>query len=98
MATGFNAGPRTVSYSHTVTGSNTLLVVWVGIWQDVGGTGTVSSIDYNGTALTSAIASFRSSNMAGEMWYLVNPTTGANTLSVTVTGATDGIRVASGGR
>lgn len=96
VATGFSVGPRTVTYSHTCTGSQLILVVWVALWQDVAGTGTVTAITYNGVALTQAIPSTTSTSMAGEMWYLIAPTTGANTLSVTVTGATDGIRVASG--
>jgi hypothetical protein len=95
VATGFAVGPRTVTYSHTCTGSNLILVVWVAIWQDTAGTGSVTAITYNGVSLTNAIPSNRSTSMASEMWYLIAPATGANTLSVTVTGATDGIRVAS---
>lgn len=94
-ATGFSAGPTVVSYSHTCTGVNRLLVVWVAIFQDVAGTGAVSAITYNSVALTNAVPSTRSTAMAGEMWYLVAPASGTNTLSVTVTGANDGIRVAS---
>lgn len=59
VATGYNGGPRTVTFNHTVAGSNPVLAVWVAIWQDVGGTGTVSAITYNGVALTQGIASFR---------------------------------------
>lgn len=96
VATGFNGGPRTVNVTHVCTGTSLILIVWVAIWQDTGGTGTVSAITYNGVALTRAIASTRSTSMAGEMWYLIAPATGSHTLAVTVTGATDGIRVASG--
>lgn len=95
VATGFATGPRTVNVTHICTGSNLLLAVWVAIFQDVSGTGTVSAITYNGVALTQAIASTVEGAMAGEMWYLPAPATGSHTLAVTVTGATDGIRVSS---
>jgi DNA-binding transcriptional regulator YdaS (Cro superfamily) len=95
VATGFAVGPRAVSYSHTCTGSNLLLAVWVAVWKDVAPTGTVSAATYNGVAMTKAVSATDSASMGGEMWYLIAPATGANTLSITVTGATDGIRVAS---
>lgn len=95
VATGFNAGPRTITYSHVVTGADVVLVAWVGIFQDVALTGTVSAISYNGVAMTQAIVPTNQVAMEGEMWYLINPATGSHTFSVTVTGATDGIRVAT---
>jgi hypothetical protein len=33
--------------------------------------------------------------MASEIWYLTNPASGSNTVSVTVTGATDSIKLAA---
>lgn len=95
VQTGFNSGPSTISYSETCTGSNLLFTSWIAIWQDTGGVGTVSSISYNSVGLSNTIASFKEVNMAGEMWHLVAPATGAHTFSVTVTGAVDGIRVAT---
>jgi RHS repeat-associated protein len=65
-----------------------LLVLFADIWQDVGGTGTITSATYNGTALTRA-TSTRAGGMASEIWYLANPTSGSNT----VTGATDSIEL-----
>lgn len=96
VATGFAVGPRTISYSHTVTGTNPLLVAWIAIFQDVANTGTVSAISYNSVSLTNCVAPVNSVNMEGEMDYLAAPATGAHTYSVTVTGATDGIRTATG--
>lgn len=95
VATGFSAGPRTLTPTAMTLASNAVLVCWVAIWQDVAGTGTVSAASWNGVSMVSAIASTRSTSMAGEMWYLKNPTTGSSlSPSITVTGATDGIRVA----
>ena len=94
ITTGFNAGPVTKTWTHTTTGSNRFLVLFADIWQDVGGTGTITSATYNGTALTKA-TNTRGGGMASEIWYLVAPTTGSNTVSVTVTGATDAIKLAT---
>ena len=91
---GFTSGPTTKNWTHTTSGSNRLLVLFADIWQDVGGTGTITSATYNGTSLTKA-TSTRGGGMASEIWYLANPTTGSNTLSVTITGATDSIKLAA---
>jgi hypothetical protein len=40
-----------------------------------------------------AATSTRAGGMASEIWYLENPTSGSNTVSVTVTGATDSIKL-----
>ena len=58
-----------------------------GIWQDVAGTGSITSATYNGVALTKA-TSTRASGMASEIWYLINPDTGSSTVSVTITDVT----------
>lgn len=92
VATGFAAGPRSITFSLTNAGN--LMVCWVAIFQDTALTGTVSAMTYNSVAFTKALGPLNTANMEGEMWYLKSPTAGANTYSVTVTGATDGIRVA----
>lgn len=94
ITTGYNGGPVTKEWTATTSGTNRLLVLTADIWQDVGGTGTITSATYNGTALTKA-GNVRSGGMAAELWYLVNPASGANTMSVTVTGATDAIKLAA---
>ncbi len=87
ITTGFSAGPTTKTWTHTSTStSNRLLVLAADIWQDVAGTGTITSATYGGVSLTKALAT-RSFGMACELWYLPNPASGANTMSVTVTGA-----------
>lgn len=91
ITTGFSAGPNTKTWSHTVSGSQTLLVVCAAIWQDVGGTGTITSLSYGGLALTK-VDQRVSTAMSGEMWYLASPPNGNAIVSVTVTGAIDAIK------
>lgn len=79
-------GART--WSHTCTGSDLILVVSVALWQDVAGTGTISGITYNSVALTKA-QGVTNGAMRAEIWYLVGPATGTNTVSATVSGDTD---------
>lgn len=93
LAAGFNAGPTTLTNNYTVTGTNPILAVWVAIWQDTGGVGTVTTCTFNGVSLTKAQAVGPEGSMAGEWWYLKAPPTGLHSLVVTVTGAVDGIRV-----
>jgi hypothetical protein len=38
----FTSGPTTKNWTHTTSGSNRLLVLFADIWQDVGGTGTIT--------------------------------------------------------
>ena len=92
ITNGYAGGPVTKTWSHTTSGTNRLLVLSAHIWQDVAGTGTVTSASYGGQALTKA-TSTRMVGIAEEVWYLVNPPTGSNTVSVTVTGATDAIKL-----
>lgn len=94
ITTGYNGGPTTKTWTHTVTGTSPIIVLTADIWQDVGGTGSISSASWNGGALTKA-TSTRRLGMASEIWYLVATTTGAKTMSVTVTGATDAIKMAA---
>jgi YD repeat-containing protein len=91
---GYTSGPTTKNWTHTTSGSNRLLVLSADIWQDVPGTGTITSASWNGGAFTKA-TSTRGGGMASEIWYLVASTTGAKTMSVTITGDTDAIKLAA---
>jgi hypothetical protein len=84
---GYDAGGGTVTVSATCTGGG-VLVVSVGLWQDVAGTGTVSGITANGRALTSGRVQTRGS-MRSEIWYLVSPDVGTYNVVMTTVGATD---------
>jgi RHS repeat-associated protein len=88
-------GTITKTWSHTTSsGDNRLLVLSADLWQDTPGTGTVTSASYNGVAMTKA-TNIRKDGMESEIWYVVNPASGAHTLSVTVTGATDSIKLSA---
>jgi hypothetical protein len=43
---GYTSGPTTKNWTHTTSGSNRLLVLFADTWQDVGGTGTITSATY----------------------------------------------------
>jgi RHS repeat-associated protein len=96
ITTGFATGPVTKTWTHTVAtaGTSTILILYGDIWQDVGGSGTITSAKWNGGSFTK-LGNARSGGMATELWYLVPTTTGAKTMSVTVTGATDAIKLAA---
>lgn len=94
ITNGFLAGPTTKTFNHTITGSNTLIVGTYMVWQDTGGTGTVTTNTYNALTLTK-ITNTRQASMASELWYRIAPTTGTNTMSVTVTGAIDAVKLSS---
>jgi len=71
--------PTGFSFSHTCSGTERLLLVWV---IDIGSNDTaVTGITYNGDAMTRLGEVSDGSNVV-EGWYLVNPDTGTNTVSV----------------
>jgi len=95
MAIAFDAassrdGATNISYSwsHTCTGANLILVVGVSI-VDSGGGGpaAVTGITYNSVALTLIRRGLGGSSNATEMWRLIAPATGANTIAVTLSQA-----------
>ena len=77
-----NSGNKTAAdpwdWSHTVTGSDTILVVAVNSY-----TALPTDVTYNSVSLTSdAGASISNGSFNSSVWYLINPTTGTNTVSV----------------
>jgi len=92
ITTGYNAGPVTKSWTHTVTGSSTLLVLTADLRQSVSGTGSVASATWKGVPFTK-VGSALGGKMDSEIWYLAPTSTGSGTLEVTVTGATDAIKL-----
>ncbi|MCI0562799.1 MAG: hypothetical protein MN733_30320 [Nitrososphaera sp.] len=77
-----NNTTNTVTWSHTVTGDDPLLLVYVAI--DGADTATVSTVTYNSVSLSSQ-AGLEHGNERLELWSLVNPATGANDVVVTLT-------------
>lgn len=72
--------PYTMSWSHTCTGSNLVLVVAAHM-SDPGD--TIAGVTYNGVALTKIVEQANAGASLISLWYLVNPDTGANTITVT---------------
>lgn len=76
-----------LSWSHTVANQpNRILLVGILYWND---SRTISGITYNGVALIKLETQIVDGNgpRTLELWYLLNPTTGTNTVAVTGTGA-----------
>lgn len=94
ISTGFS-GTTTKTWQHMVYGTNPLLVMEANLWQDVAGTGTVTAASFNGVALTRVSTGTTNSAMRSEQWYLKAPPVGTYTMSVTVTGNTDAIKLAA---
>jgi hypothetical protein len=85
---GADAGGGTVTVNVTCAGGSGILVVGVGLLQNVGGTGTVSGITANSKALTSGRTQTQGT-MRSEIWYIVSPDIGTYNVVMTTTGATD---------
>ena len=85
-STGASVNPGlTLNWSHTITGANTLLAVnCMSGTQDAD---MISAISFNSVALTKQRYQQRQSGATWgtSLWALLNPTTGANTISVTST-------------
>jgi len=84
--------PTTVTWAHIVTGSNTALVVFVGVGQDSGSdaTKTISGVTYNGVAMTQIGTPKHTNNSTSgylACYGLINPTTGTNNVVVTFASA-----------
>lgn len=78
----FGGGHSSRTFAHTVSGSDLILFVKVGCYQNAGQ--TVTGITYNGVALTKVDAQNQGTNtIRAELWYLVAPATGANNVIVT---------------
>lgn len=92
---GFTAG-KTVT-SSIVVGNNTNRIVLecASIWQDVGGTGTISTTTLNNAALTKVVTSTRvaGGSMAVEAWYQLAPAVGTLKATTTVSGNIDGVKI-----
>lgn len=69
------------SLSHTCTGTDRLLLVWV-FFDRGNGSYTASGITYAGVAL-SQVDTFSDGTRYAELWSLLAPTEGANTLAAT---------------
>lgn len=90
-SSGFTSNPISTSpktFSHTCSGADRVLFVEVGVGTAAPTTDTavvVSGVTYNGVAMTFIGRRHSNDSNTGyaELWVLVNPDTGANTVSVT---------------
>lgn len=93
VASGVGSGAGPFTYLHTCSGSNRALFVKVS-YYDSGD--SVSVVSYNSVAMTFVPGSKVSNGQYTVEWYyLVNPATGSNTVSVTMTGSVFDIGVTS---
>lgn len=84
-----SAASTTLSWSHTCTGTNRLLLVEASM-SKTSDTGVTLSATYNGVAMTSVGVVHSNGSTSGfvQMFRLINPPTGANTVVVTASGGT----------
>jgi len=85
-----------VTFSHTCTGTNLILIVGVTMASSVAK--TMTSITYNGVSMTSvgAVDETTNQNRFSWLYYLIAPATGANNIVVTLSAApTDFFSVAA---
>jgi hypothetical protein len=85
-STTWSTGVSSLSWTHTVTGSNPVVFAGVSIYDSA----TVSSGTYNSAALTKIAgitANLESANQEVTLWYRDAPSTGANTLAMTFSGS-----------
>ncbi len=75
---------NTLTFLHTTTGANLVMVVGVSLNISGRNSTTVSGVTYNGVALTSAGAAAVTTNRRTEMWYLKAPATGNHNVVVTL--------------
>ena len=78
-------GKSSCSWSHTCTGANRVLVVCLQTFISA-----VTSVKYNGVAMTEAKSQGSAFGYYSRIYYLVNPATGANLIAVVMTGNTYG--------
>lgn len=86
------AAVSTRSFSHTCTGSNRTLFVAVAANDATLTDRTVTSITYNGVALTKIRSDDNTDIRHTEIWYLTAPASGSNTVVVTMGGTCTGLR------
>lgn len=77
-----NSG-TSMSFSHTVSGDNRVLLVALAYRAATNPTAEATSVTYNGDALTQLDRS-QNTDRSTELWYLTAPDVGSNTVSITM--------------
>ncbi len=75
---------NSISWSHTVAGTNRIIIVGVSLWNNTNQ--TVNTVTYAGQALNLLGAQNNGTNGRVELWYRVAPALGANNIAVTLQG------------
>lgn len=75
----YNASTATHTYSHTCSGVDRILFVGVSVRD----TRTVTGVTYNGVSMTQSGSLSTTTGIKNYLFYLVNPSTGSNTVSIT---------------
>lgn len=82
-----NSGTTSLTYSHTCTGSN--LILFVGVADNSNAAaGSTTGVTYNGSAMT-LVTSRAASGGKNYLFYLVNPSTGSNSVVITRSNGTN---------
>jgi hypothetical protein len=89
--TGMGAPAASYTFAHTCTGSNLMLTV--GIFVSINpASDVVSGVTYNGVAMTRSPNGYAAAPANNSTWlyYLANPSTGANNVVITYSGTQNG--------
>lgn len=89
-SSGYEASLSTYNWSHTCTGTNRGLLVFVSIFVS----GSVSSVTYNSVSMT-FVRSDSNGVYRQEVWKLENPSSGSNTVTVNLSASLTSIANAS---
>jgi hypothetical protein len=93
---GTTASNANATWSHTVSGTDRLLLVGVALEMDAP-SHTVSGVTYDGVALTVVTAlHYTTSSARGEIWRLIAPNIGTHNIVVTFTSITGDLQAALG--
>lgn len=79
-------GVTSLTYAHTCTGTDLILVVAAFCNQSF----TISGVTYNGNAMTLATTSINSTDRIG-LYYQLGPTTGTHNVVISISGAASGL-------
>lgn len=75
-------GANTLTFAHTSTGTNLVLVVGVSLNISGRNSTTIGTVTYGGASLTPAGTAITNSNRVSQIFYLIGPPTGANNVVV----------------
>lgn len=77
-----------LTWSHTVgTGSERILLVGACVRKESDPRPTITAVTYGGVSLTQAVTRANDGKTSTDIWYLVNPTSGTATVSITTSSA-----------